>query len=394
MPNYWWKADISKTKNMEYFGRTSVSEFLGDRVVYRNLVPSDPSLPSLSVLRGSLGIKPGLTPRKTTPEYAQVIAQILVAAQRLHIPGIPIKQVIFVGDTLLNDSTAFRNVCKAGNWPGLAFIGAETNAPTQIVIDDTATGAVMHANRWSALGNFEAFCMDRNFTIGPNTAVLLDLDKTTLGARGRNDQVINQARVEAAIQTVSVVLEDQFDPASFQDTYDTFNQIQFHTFTTDNQDYLVYICLIVGSGLYNKESLVKTIENKELADFNSFLLDVDQRSIQLPLKIKSMHKEVFNLVQMGDPTPFKAFREAEYIATTDRMGKMESDTPIDELLSKEIVITHEVRELILSWKEKGCLLFGLSDKPDEASIPTPEMESRGYQPIHRIEASVVGESTF
>jgi hypothetical protein len=58
------------------------------------------------------------------------------------------------------------------------------------------------------------------------------------------------------------------------------------------------------------------------------------------------------------------------------------------------VITHEVRTLMLKWRDAGALTFGLSDKPDEASIPTSEMLARGYQPIHRIEASVVGEDVI
>jgi hypothetical protein len=377
---------------MRYYGRTAISEFLDDRVVYRNLVPIDPRLPSLEALRGLTGLAPGITPRKTTTEYARVISRILVAAQQVDSPGIPIKRVIFIGDTLLNDSTAFMNICQAGDWLGLAFIGAEVDAPLKIDIKEMGSIAVMHANRWIALGSFENYCREGGFLIDRSTAVLLDLDKTTIGARGRNDQVINQARVEAATQTIRDVLGVQFDPESFQDTYDTFNQVEFHPFTTDNQDYLVYICLIVGSGLYQKGVLVKIVENGALADFEAFLQAVDRRSAQLPPKIKAMHQDVFNRVQNGDPTPFKAFREAEYLATVDRMGKMGQGSPVGELLSREIVITYEVRELMLAWRERGCLLFGLSDKPDEASIPTPDLESRGYKPIHRIEASMVGEN--
>jgi len=377
---------------MKYYGHTSVSEFLGDRVVYRNLVPFDPGLPSLKTLRGPLGLAPGITPRKSTIDYARVISEILKAAQRIDTPQIPIKRVIFIGDTLLNDSTAFKNICQAGGWPGLAFIGAQTGAPLQVVVNETSTGTIMHANRWTALVNFEEFCKERAFPIESGTVVLLDLDKTTLGARGRNDQVINQARVEAAFQTVSGVLEDRFDPEAFLDTYDTFNQTQFHPFTTDNQDYLVYICLIVASGLYDSSTLVKSVEQGSPDSFDAFLLEVDQNAAQLPLKIRTIHQDVFRRVQMGDPTPFKAFRQAEFLATADRMGKMEPGTPIEELLAKEIVITQEVRALMLKWREQGALLFGLSDKPDEASIPTPEMISQGYQPIHRIEASVVGGS--
>jgi hypothetical protein len=377
---------------MRIYGRASVSEFLGDNVIYRNLVPVDTRLPSLERLRESVGLAPGITPRKSTPEYAQVVSHILEAAKQLDTPGTPIERLIFIGDTLLNDSTAFKNICRAGNWPGLAFIGAEVDAPLLIDIDEVGVGAVMHANRWAALGKFKSFCEQRDFPVDRNTVVLLDLDKTTLGARGRNDRVIDQARVKAAIRTVSGVLEDQFDPGAFQTTYEIFNQTRFHTFTTDNQDYLVYICLVIGSGLYNQSQLVQFLEDEVIENFDAFLKGVDQRSSQLPLKVKELHKDIFQRVKLGDPTPFKAFRRAEYLATAARMGRMEPGTPVDVLLSQEIVITHEVRELMGTWQGQGALLFGLSDKPDEASIPTPELESQGYQPIHRIQAMVVGES--
>jgi len=54
------------------------------------------------------------------------------------------------------------------------------------------------------------------------------------------------------------------------------------------------------------------------------------------------------------------------------------------------VITNEVRQQVLTWKENGALIFGLSDKPDEASIPLPQQISQGYQPIHNTETHVIG----
>ena len=61
-----------------------------------------------------------------------------------------------------------------------------------------------------------------------------------------------------------------------------------------------------------------------------------------------------------------------------------------ELLANEIVITQEVREVALAWRERGALLFGLSDKPDEASIPQPAQAAQGRQAIHRVETHAVG----
>jgi hypothetical protein len=72
------------------------------------------------------------------------------------------------------------------------------------------------------------------------------------------------------------------------------------------------------------------------------------------------------------------------------MGYLEDGLPIQRYLQEEILITQEVSQMALEWRRRGALLFGLSDKPDEASCPTPELAERGYVPIHRIEARVVG----
>jgi len=74
----------------------------------------------------------------------------------------------------------------------------------------------------------------------------------------------------------------------------------------------------------------------------------------------------------------------------ERMGNLDDRASVDALLASEIVITQEVREIGLRWRAAGALLFGLSDKPDEASIPTEELAAQGFQPIHRVETHAVG----
>ncbi len=72
------------------------------------------------------------------------------------------------------------------------------------------------------------------------------------------------------------------------------------------------------------------------------------------------------------------------------MGWLDDGVPVAELLEQEIVITQEVREMALAWRERGVLLFGLSDKPDEASVPMDDLAAQGYRPIHRVETHAVG----
>jgi hypothetical protein len=375
---------------MKNYGRTSVHEFLGDRVVYRNLRAMDPRLPSLAEIRSEVGAREGSTPRKSEAAYGRVIVQLLRKAQSMERPGLAIERLVYVGDTRLNDGTAFANICRAGGWPGMAFIGAERDEPARVEVAREEHGTLFLANRWTALAAFDDYCGEQGFRLDGRTAVIVDLDKTALGARGRNDQVIDRARVEAVRRTVGNLLGDGFDAAGFQAAYDLLNQPEFHPFTADNQDYLAYICLILGSGLQSLARLVEAVRGGQMASFRQFIGEADGRAGQLPGRLQEIHDEVFGLVKEGDPTPFKTFRHNEYETTVGRMGWLDDGAAVEVLLAKEIVITQEVREAALAWREKGSLLFGLSDKPDEASIPREALAAQGYRAIHRMESHAVG----
>jgi hypothetical protein len=375
---------------MQRFGRTSVGEFLGDFVVYRNLVPADGRLPPLAEVRAEVGLAGGVIPRKSAPEYARVIVHLLRRARALEAPGTALERLIYVGDTRLNDGTAFANLCRAGGWPGLAFIGAEGDEPARVEVVDQAGGTLYLANRWAALAGFDDFCRQRGASPDERTAVVVDLDKTALGARGRNDRVIDGARVEAVRRTVGDLLGEAFRPAAFQAAYDLLNRPEFHPFTTDNQDYLAYVCLVLGSGLYELAPLVEAVRAGQMEGFSEFIAAVDARAGELPADLRRIHAAIHERVEQGDPTPFKAFRYNEYQVTVERMGWLADDAPVEELLREEIVVTQEVREMALRWRRQGALLFGLSDKPDEASIPGEALAAEGYRAIHRTETHAVG----
>ncbi len=376
-------------ENLQTYGRATVSDFLGDRIVYRNLEPMHPALPPLPELRPALGLAPNRVPRKSEPDYARVIAALLQRAQEIRGTG-ALRRLIYVGDTRLNDGQAFTNVLRATGWDGIAFIGSETDKPAQSKVVSEGTGTLYLANQWALLEDFDAYCRQQAIPIDERTAVILDLDKTTLGARGRNDHVINAARVEAVRRTVDELLGEDFDAPTFQRAYDTLNQTVYHPFTTDNQDYLAAICLIVGSGLMTLESLIADIESGKLSDFEDFLETVESRAGALPPHLRSLHARIYDRVKTGDPTPFKAFRYQEYRTTIERFGNVADEVPPAERLDREIVITAEVREIARRWKDRGALLFGLSDKPDEASIPTDALRSQGYAAIHAADTHVVG----
>ena len=375
---------------MKNYGFASIDEFLGDFVVYRNLTPLDQRLPTVDDLRKEADVPPGVTPRKSEPVYARVIVRILQAAKALDAADAAIERLVYVGDTRLNDGNAFINIARAGEWPGMAFIAAEKDDPTPPEIVKQHGGNLYLASRWNAIADFELYCHRQNFPIDAHTAVIVDIDKTAMGGRGRNDHLINQARVVAVRRTVEDLLGADFNAADFQAAYAQLNQAEFHPFTTDNQDYLAYICLVLGSGLVKLSSLITQVRSGKLSTFEQFITAVDARAGELPVSLKGIHARVHERVENGDPTPFKSFRYNEYRATVERMGCLGEDADVEALLANEIVMTEEVRAAALRWKERGALLFGLSDKPDEASVPTPELAEQGYEPIHRVETHAVG----
>jgi hypothetical protein len=372
----------------EICGLTSLHETLGDFVVYRNLVPADPRLPSVSDLRGPLGLGSKSLPRKAEPEYGRVLAEMLRQARQVEISQGRIERVVYVGDTRLNDGTAFRNLCAAGEWPGWAFIGADRLAdPPSAEVE----GSLYLANRWSTLPDFLRFLEQEGFALNEETAVVVDVDKTAIGARGRNDKVIDEARVEGVKRTVADLLGHRFQEETFRAAYDELNQPPYHPFTADNQDYLAFICLMLGAGLVQLEPLIGEVQAGSMRSFQDFIARIQDRRQELaPTGLASIHGDVWKRVQAGDPTPFKAFRYNEYLTTVARFGDLPGASA-EEVLSRRIVITEEVRAATMSLRERGCLLFGVSDKPDEASVPSPEQAQEGKKPLHRLETLAVGE---
>ena len=376
---------------MKNYGRTSVSEFLGDQIVFRNLLPFDSRLPGLPHLRQKLNFPENFLPRKSMPEYGAVIAEIVRAARELTLSNASIRRIIYVGDTRMNDGQAFLNICRASDWNGIAFIGADRPEPLKIDLERQNDKTIYSANRWKAIEKFETFLAEQDFHVDESTAVLFDLDKTLLGARGRNDRVIDAKRLNAAEDTLRDALGSDYNPDQFQAAYHELNQIEFHPFTADNQDYLVYICLIISSGLISLQDLTASVRAGKNSRFEDFLIYVEEKSTSLPQKVRDIHQKVFTRVQSGDPTPFKTFRYNEFKRTVEHMGHLPDTASVEEILSEEIVITEEIRRLANRWKEQGALLFGLSDKPDEATLPSQELSAQGYLPVHRVATHGIGE---
>jgi hypothetical protein len=369
--------------------KSSLYELFGDLVVYRDLNPVDLRLPRFETIWAEIGPSGAVRPRKHDPAYAQTMAWFLQQARTIEMPRTSIQELVYLGDTVLSDGNAFRNLRSAGGWRGWAFIGAERDEALTISEQDD----IYTANRWTALTAFVARMLERGATLDARTAVIIDIDKTALGARGRNDAVIDRARVAAIEATVSEALGSAFDQTSFRRAYVELNQAKYHPFTADNQDYLAYTCLMLGAGIWTLEDLRTDIAAGRLATTQDLMARVEAHRDRLPSQVLgSLHDDIYGRVQAGDPTPFKAFRRREYLETTARMGNLPDNIPLAQRLVEEICLTQEVMEVGLWFRTHGCLVMALSDKPDEATMPCPEVATQGHLPLHRTTTHVVGRS--
>lgn len=377
---------------MKNYGRARLSDYFGDSVIYRNLEPLDKRLPGLKTAGYKMGLSGEQIPRKLDAEYAKAALWFAQEAQRVRKVTTALGEVLMVGDTLLNDGRAFENMRRESGWQGACFIGSERPAdPPAVEIDEQAH--IYTANRWVALGDWAKWVLQQGLHLDERTVVVVDIDKTALGAKGRNDQVIDRARLQGIYRTMDSVMGRDFNRRAFEEQYNELNRARYHFLTGDNQDYLAYICLVLNTGLIKYDEVLQEIEKKSLENFEQFVRWVGYRmhSTGATEAFRQVHEAVGNSVRMGDPTPFKRFRREEFISTVEHMGHMPDDTPVEALLEEEITLTQEVCELSQWLGERGCLLLCLSDKPDEASCPTPQMAAR-YAPLHKTETHLIGES--
>lgn len=369
--------------------RCSLSDVFGDLVIYRDLNAVDTRLPRYSEAWHEMGMDGRIPPRKLDMAYARALAWLLAQAQTtLHGGGSALSEIIYLGDTLLNDGGAFQNLRALTGWPGWCFIGAEKDQELQI----TGQDGLYQANRWSAVANFLERVQIDGATIDRRTVAIVDIDKTALGARGRNDKSIDHARIAAIEATLSEANGAAFRRDEFRQAYAVLNTPMYHPFTADNQDNVAYVCLMLSAGAVRMDAMLAQIDALELTDFRQFMATIDSKRSKLTAEVRALHDDIYARTLAGDLTPFKAFRRREYQETVERMGYLPEDTHLGEQLIEEICITREVLEACQWLKERGCLMVALSDKPDEATTPSPLLAAQGYLPLHRTPTHVVGQS--
>ncbi len=344
----------------------TIADLTGDAVLYRDLEPCDPHLPRLAELRARLHLPAGPPPRKRDAAYAGIVRALADTMQAARGSG-PLTAMAVIGDTE-NDRLLAAHLRQTSPLPAYAFIGEDRPvAPENLVwYGDTA-----NATRWHLIHAWAAE-LDWRGVDWARTAVLIDIDKTLLGPRGRSDGAIDDARAEGALAVAARLVPD-LDVALFRRVYAELCRRDWHPFTLDNQDYVVATALLITTGAMTLDDLRARLEAGSLEGFAAFL---DLTGPTVHTALAPLHAELRALVAQGDPTPFKAFRRAELTSTLARMA------------DGRLTLCGDVYHLCWNLGQRGALLLAASDKPAESAMPTAEQLAQGLRPLHRTPARV------
>ena len=357
-------------------GSGTIGDLVGDFVAYRSLRPCDQRLAGFPV--------PRVPPRKIDRAYGQIVGDLLQRARGIASPGMLIGRIIMIGDNAQTDGAAFENLCAVNDWQGTALLVDEQ--PHGMLADPAfaAPDQLVHLQHWHHLRTW-ADSVDAR-SIDQETVILLDIDKTLLGARGRNDRVIDDARSIAMHDAVAHMLGSAFDDAVFAEARHTFNHRRFHHLTGDNQDYVGYLCLVVGAGVWTTTALEQAITSGAIRTIDALVASVSAQEGPQAAHLHTVSAPIIERIVTGDPTPFKAFRVREYYETVARMN-LDDVMPVEERLQTELVLTAEVFDVAQRWRDQGALLFALSDKPDEAALPPPGDQTA--LPLHHVHTHII-----
>jgi len=379
---------------MIHLGQASIDDLLEGFVAFRRLCPIDARLHAALPRQSPPAKDVDLAiPRKGSAAHAGAVAGMLRAARDIdrEEASRSLSHFLYIGDSAGTDGRAFASLCRVTGWSGRALIIDEDTQPPASRCEAVGDGMIVHANRWAAIAAWVAEARSEGFGVDGRTVAIVDIDKTLIGARGRNSAAIDAARLRAALDVTESVAGHCIDVDRFEATLRTLDQPAWHSLTADNQDAVVYVALIASLGVLTLEELA-SCPKISAHGFAPYLAEVGKRQHLLPPGVRCLHHEVWKQVERGNPTPFVAFRRREYKATREALACASSvDTPKD-MLETGIVMTGEVWQAVREWKDRDVLVFGLSDKPDEACFPPPESFGEEDVPIHRIPMPIVGGS--
>ena len=306
-------------------------------------------------------------PRKKDILYARALGYILKKIGNF-------KRILYLGDTPMSDGSVIRNFKENREFETYGIITREEG--NEII---QKKENFIFNTRWKNLYKALVKTESLGFTMDKNTVLIIDIDKTAIGARGRNDKSIDKARMDAILQITENIFGN-LNRKKFFEIYDRVNTKSFFPITGDNQDIISIVSIVIYNGTVGFDMLENA---KDAADFlKKSLVGININ------KLKQIVEETYQNVTKGNPTAFPLFRKTEFEKTISRTDFLDDNTPVEYLLSEEIMMTKEVLDIALQAKEKGALVFGVSDKPALSTIPEQGMN---MPPIYEKEMKIFGK---
>jgi hypothetical protein len=339
--------------------RTNLNSIFEDLIIFRELNVIKKDFPKFEKLKEILYLEK--LPRKKDKDYALFLSYIIDYVGDFN-------KVIYIGDTFLNDKSVIENLSKLNKYEVYGII---TEGKGKLKKEDN----IVINNYWE---NLKYIFNELNINFDKKTFIIADIDKTLIGARGRNDLSIDKARFDA-IREVSKKYIKDFNEELFFSIYKFLNRKEFHIFTEDNQDIVTLLAIAFNLNLYSFKKFIYEFENGIWKDKISFF----ERVLYLNRdrnEFIEIIKECLYKMKNDDPTPFLEFRYKEFEATIKRIDFLSDETETEKLLSEEILITKEVYQILIEGKENGSTIFGLSDKPEASTMPK---ENSKLPPIYK-----------
>jgi len=343
----------------------SVRDIFGDNIVLRDLEPRNAKIRGLSKIFDKLEIPEGVVPRKNEPVYAAVVESFVHDLCEGQAKGI-----VYVGDTIFNDGSVIKNLRTRGH----EIVGFICNERKEASLGDFMLGDIILAENWSSIWKALREALRRGISIGPELVAIFDLDQTVYAAKGRHDEPLKRARLEAVHALLrDIVGEPWYDIVRVERLYREFDSDNYHALTRDNQDYVVFLALVGCLGFYDIEDIKKRLADPTasmLVLIEDTMVKVEQLKGHEDVKrIQQLIKEIYFNARAGDQTPCKTFRQGEYCTTYKWMsGDVQGDETLE--VSQRIPVTLEIVDLIEFLRAKGVSIFALSDRPVEATEPS------------------------
>ena len=334
------------------YKRAKLNDIYEDYIVFRELNPIKKSLPQFNEIQSKLGFS-HLPRKKENPlDYVKALSYIFQSVR-------PFQKILYIGDTNMSDGGVIKAFTALRTYQ---IVGIITQEEKENKIE--FEGNIVKSTKWMNMKHILKMVEDNGFHIDYNTVVIIDIDKTFIGARGRNDKAIDNARMDAIISIAKKIFPS-FDRETFSQIYSTINAKKFYPLTNDNQDIVSIISIVIYSGAISLKQFEKAFELGIIKNPISFFGSCKIKNELL----ENIVENVKNNIKMKNPTPFPTFRNEEFKSTIERMDFLTDNTPKEKLLKEEIMITKEVYEVGEIAKMNKAVVFGVSDKPILSSVP-------------------------